>query len=85
MKLVRGEEALLSMSERHLECRVAVGVDPVLNLVRVTTAVELLGWRGRLYFAPVSLLHPLVVRALLIHTARTLSPIQTAGLPSSLG
>lgn len=62
---VRGEEALISTDERHLDFRAAVGIDTGQRLVRVTTVVRLHGWRGRLYFAPVSVLHGPVARAML--------------------
>ena len=41
-----------------------MGIDTDRRLLRITTAVRLHGWRGRLYFAPVSVLHPLVTRAM---------------------
>lgn len=62
---VDGEEALISVDERHLDFRCAVGVDAASRLIRVTTVVRLKGWRGRLYFAPVQLAHPAVVHAML--------------------
>lgn len=61
---VSGEEALISEDDRHLDFRVAVGVDATARLVRVTTAVRLHGWRGRLYFAPVRVIHGPVVQAM---------------------
>ncbi len=61
---VRGQEALISTNERHLDFRAAVGFDTNQRLVRVTTAVRLHGWRGRLYFGPVSVLHGPVTRAM---------------------
>lgn len=48
-------------------------VDAAAALVRVVTAVRLKGWRGRLYFGPVRLLHPVVVRAMLRRAARGLA------------
>ena len=62
---VEGDEALLSVDDKHLNFRCAVGVDAATQLVRVTTAVTLKGWRGRLYFAPVQLGHPVVVNSML--------------------
>ena len=59
VRTVRGEEALLSVDDRHLDFRVAVGVDTHARLVRVITAVRLKGWRGRVYFWPVRRGHPL--------------------------
>lgn len=61
---VVGPEALISVDDRHLDFRCGVGVDAERRLLRVTTAVRLHGWRGRLYFAPVSVLHPLVTRSM---------------------
>jgi len=67
-----GEEVLIASDDRHLDFRAAVGVDTVARLVRVVTTVRLHGWRGRLYFAPVGLLHPPVVRAMMRSAARRL-------------
>ena len=58
-----GEEALIYVRDKHLNLAAAVGVDPVSRLIRVTTAVELKGWRGKLYFRVVRRLHPIVVKA----------------------
>ena len=41
--------------------------------VHVTTAVTLKGWRGRVYFAPVRLLHDAVTRSMMIAAARRLA------------
>ncbi|GAA1686876.1 hypothetical protein GCM10009792_03410 [Microcella alkalica] len=68
-----GDEALLSIEDRHLGFRVGVGVDARARLVRVVTAVRLKGWRGRVYFAPVRLAHPLVVDAMLARACRRLA------------
>lgn len=70
---VVGEEALIVADEAHLDFRVAVGVDAAAGLVRLTTVVRLHGWRGRLYFLPVRLLHSPVVFALLHRAARRLA------------
>lgn len=61
---VAGEEALLAFDDRHLDFRVGVGVDAERHLLRVVTAVRLHGWRGRVYFAPVRLAHPVVTDAM---------------------
>lgn len=61
---VEGDEALISANDKHLDFRCAIGVDVETRLVRVTTTVKLKGWRGRLYFAPVRLAHPIVVGAI---------------------
>ncbi len=71
---VSSNEALICASERHLDFRCAVGVDEEAGLVTVTTAVELHGLRGLLYFAPVRLAHPIVVHSMLTRAARVLTP-----------
>jgi len=48
-----------------------IGVDPAGHDL-FTTAVRLHGWRGRLYFIPVRLVHGPIVRAMLARTARRL-------------
>ena len=64
VRSVRGDEALVGTDENHLDFRAAVAVDHERRLLRVTTAVRLHGWRGRLYFAPVRLLHAPIVQAM---------------------
>ena len=59
-----GDEVLMAADDTHLDFRCAVAVDRVARLVRVTTTVRLHGWPGRVYFAPVRLLHPVVVQAM---------------------
>lgn len=72
VRRVSGDEALLGADEEHLSFRCGVGVDTEARLVRVVTAVELHGRRGRLYFRPVALAHPVVVSAMLAATCRRL-------------
>jgi hypothetical protein len=72
---VQGDEALLGYNDRHLDFRVGVGVDESTNLVRVVTTVRLKGWRGRVYFVPVRLAHPLVMRSMLKRARRALSGV----------
>ena len=60
-----GGEVLIAADDTHLDFRCAVAVDAGLRLLRVTTTVRFNGWRGRIYFAPVRLAHPIVVRALI--------------------
>lgn len=59
-----GDEVLIAADDMHLDFRCAVAVDEELRLVRVTTTVRFNGWRGRVYFVPVRLVHPIVVRAM---------------------
>ena len=68
------DEVLMAADDTHLDFRCAVAVDPVARLVRVTTTVRLHGWRGRVYFAPVRLVHPIVVHAMLTRAGRRLTP-----------
>ncbi|MEZ5411611.1 MAG: DUF2867 domain-containing protein [Acidimicrobiales bacterium] len=68
-----GPEALLAANDRHLDFRAGVAVDEAARMVRVTTTVRLHGWRGRLYFAPVRLLHGPVTQAMLRRAARRLA------------
>ncbi|WGW13981.1 DUF2867 domain-containing protein [Saxibacter everestensis] len=70
---VAGEEALIVADDEHLDFRCAVGVDAELRLVRVTTTVRFHGWRGRAYFAPVRLAHPVVVGSMLRRASRILA------------
>lgn len=74
VRRVEGSEALLAFDDRHLDFRVGVGVDEKTRLVRVVTAVRLKGWRGRLYFAPVRVGHPLVVHSMLKRSQKLLGP-----------
>lgn len=62
---VSGEEALIDTDDRHLRFCCGVAIDAERSLLRVTTAVTLRGWRGRVYFTPVSVLHGPVVRAMM--------------------
>jgi hypothetical protein len=68
-----GDEVLMAADDRHLDFRCAVAVDRVTRLVRVTTTVRLHGWRGRAYFLPVRVLHPLVVRAMIRSAGQSLA------------
>jgi hypothetical protein len=72
---VRGEEALISADDTHLDFRCGVAYDAGARLLRVTTAVRLKGWQGRLYFVPVRLLHPLVVHAMMARTIGRLTAL----------
>ena len=66
---VVGEEALINTDDRHLQFCCGVAVDAERLLLRVTTTVRLKGWRGRLYFAPVAIMHGPVVRSMMIKAA----------------
>ena len=77
VRRVEGDEALLSFDDSHLDFRVGVGVDVERNLVRVVTTVRFRNWRGRLYFLPVRLAHPLVVHSMLARSQRVLAPGRT--------
>lgn len=67
---VEGDEALVLAKETHLDFRAAVGIDRENRLLRMTTAVWLHGWRGRVYFAPVSVLHDPISRAMMHRAVR---------------
>ena len=67
------DEVLLAEDNRHLDFRCAVAVDRTARLVRVTTTVRLHGLRGRAYFLPVRVLHPLVVRAMIKSAGQSLA------------
>ena len=70
---VIGEEALIAADDTHLDFRVGVGVDATGGLVRLTTVVRLHGWRGRLYFLPVRVLHGPITRAMMTKASQRLS------------
>lgn len=69
---VTSNEALIAHDDTHLDFRAAVGVDVANRLLRVTTAVRLHGWRGRVYWAVVSLLHGPVTRSMAKRAVRRL-------------
>lgn len=73
VRRVRGDEALIEYADAHLTFRCGVGVDASAAVVRVTTTVVFNDWRGRVYFTPVSLAHPLVVHAMLRRARRILA------------
>ncbi len=74
---VVGEEALIATNDRHLDFRVGVAVDRDAALLRVTTVVRLHGWRGRLYFLPTRLLHPLVLRSMVLRAIGRAGAVRT--------
>jgi hypothetical protein len=70
-----GDEALMAFQDKHLDFAVAVGVNEQNNTVRVTTAVRIKNRIGRLYFAPVRVLHPLVIQSMLKRSRKLLSGV----------
>ena len=56
-------EILLGMDDKHLDFRVSVRVEA--GTLTVATRVRLRNRLGRVYFAPVSRVHPFVVRAMM--------------------
>ncbi|QBJ97738.1 DUF2867 domain-containing protein [Rhodococcus sp. ABRD24] len=71
---VQDGEALISVDDRHLDFRAGVAIDTETQLVRVTTVVQLKGWRGRAYFTPVSVVHPVVMQSMLRRASARLAP-----------
>jgi Protein of unknown function (DUF2867) len=69
--LERGPQQLVARGQMHLRFVASVTAEP--HLVHVTTAVALKGWRGRVYFAPVRLLHDAVTRSMMAAAARRLA------------
>jgi hypothetical protein len=63
-------EALIAENDRHLDFRAGVRVDRESRLLQVTTVVRLKGWRGRLYWIPVGLIHGPLTRSLVRNAAR---------------
>jgi hypothetical protein len=61
---VEDGQALIFAADRHLDFAASVSVDTAHRLLAVTTSVRLHGWRGRIYFAPVSVLHGPILRAM---------------------
>jgi hypothetical protein len=66
-----GDEVLLGTDERHLDFRASVLRER--DRVVLSTVVTLHGARGRAYFAPVRVLHPVIVRAMLTRAVHRLS------------
>jgi hypothetical protein len=64
---VRDGAALIDTDDRHLRFVAAVHADD--HLLHVTTAVQLKGWRGRLYFLPVRFLHDQITRSMMTAAA----------------
>ncbi|MEP7019650.1 MAG: DUF2867 domain-containing protein [Pseudonocardiales bacterium] len=68
---VVADEAVIDTDDVHLHFVATVRTEP--GLVHVTTVVRFKGWRGRLYFAPVRLLHDAVTRSMMTAAAQRLS------------
>lgn len=84
VRRVEGDEALITHEDRHLDFQAGVGFDPVSRILRVTTAVWLKGWRGRVYFAPVSVLHDPVTRSMMRRAIRrVVGPVEPSAIPLS--
>lgn len=77
------DEVLLGTDEAHLDFRASVLVES--GRVVLSTVVQLHNLRGRLYFAPVRLAHPMVVRAMLTRAARRLSRRSHVPAPAMMG
>jgi hypothetical protein len=82
---VVGDEALIEHDDRHLDFRAGVGFDLETRVLRVTTAVWLKGWRGRVYFTPVSVLHDPVTRSMMRRAIRRVVGPLTPSRPSVSG
>jgi hypothetical protein len=62
---VVGDEAVIDTDDVHLHFAAGVRADPRAGLLYVTTAVAFKGWRGRVYFVPVRLLHDAITRSMM--------------------
>jgi hypothetical protein len=82
---VSGGEALIAHDDRHLDFRCGVAYDPSTRLLRITTTVRLKGWRGRLYFAPVSVLHDPVTRSMAKAAVRRITSGRPPARPRASG
>ncbi|HZG92519.1 MAG TPA: DUF2867 domain-containing protein [Pseudonocardia sp.] len=65
------DEVLLGTDDGHLDFRASVRREP--DRVVLSTVVRLHNRRGRLYFALVRPIHPVIVRGMLVRAARRLS------------
>ncbi|GHF20057.1 DUF2867 domain-containing protein [Pseudolysinimonas yzui] len=78
-----GDEVLIAADDTHLDFRCGVAIDERMRLLRVTTTVRFNGWRGRVYFVPVRLAHPIVVRAMIRGARRSFARAAPVGDTSS--
>jgi len=65
-------EALIEADEKHLRFVASVQADHDAGLLHVVTAVELKNRAGRIYFAPVQLLHGVITRAMMTSARKRL-------------
>lgn len=65
-------EALVVTDAPHLLFRLGVAADEDTGLLRATTVVQHHGWRGRVYFVPVGVLHGPVLRSMMTRAVRRL-------------
>jgi hypothetical protein len=68
VRAVRDGGTLIDTDDRHL--RFVAGVRAYEHLPHVATAVQLKGWRGRLYFLPTRFLHNQITRLMMTAAAR---------------
>lgn len=78
---IRDGEAIIDTDDRHL--RFVAGVRADDRLLHVTTAVELKGWRGQLYFLPVRFLHDQITRSMMTAAIRRSGPGCFTGIGQS--
>jgi len=65
-------EALIEADEKHLRFVASVQADNDAGLLHVVTAVELKNRAGRIYFAPVQVLHGVITRAMMTSARKRL-------------
>ncbi|WP_314676397.1 DUF2867 domain-containing protein [uncultured Rhodococcus sp.] len=65
-------EALIEADEKHLRFVASVQADNDAGLLHVATAVELKNRAGRIYFAPVQVLHGVITRAMMTSARKRL-------------
>ncbi|MDJ0396095.1 DUF2867 domain-containing protein [Rhodococcus sp. G-MC3] len=60
-----GNEAVIDTDDKHLHFAATVKPEPAAGLLHVVTAVKFKGVVGRVYFAPVSILHDPITRSMM--------------------
>ena len=65
------DEVLVAADDTHLDFRCAIAIDEQTRVLCVTTTVRLHGTRGRIYFWPVRLAHPIVMRSMIRAAGRS--------------